>query len=131
MNPKTAATKRAVAISPSSQRKGANVVNACKARDAGMAQALDHADAVDPSWSMEAAKLLQRFIRRSGVDFFTTEQARSWAYDRGLMPPPDDRAWGALLRSAANLGMIRKRGYTQSEQTQAHMRPVTRWQVVP
>lgn len=98
-------------------------------RDAGMARSTAHADDLRADWSSTAYFMLRAFVRRHEATF-TTEKVRTWAHAKGLPVPPDGRAWGSILRRAAQEGLIRKLGYRQAEGRACHMHPVTLWRVV-
>ena len=78
-------------------------------RDDGMQRAVEHADAVEVFWSESAYSHLRDFCRLQTS--FLTEEAREFAESRGLTPPPDGRAWGAVIRRAAKDGLIQRIGY--------------------
>lgn len=107
---------------------------ATAARDAGIATAIDHADAVTPAWSERAFVELQAAIamrRRANPGLtFMAEDVRRFAERRGLPAPPDPRAWGGVLQRAARAGLIVKAGYGESANPQAHLRPTAMWKVV-
>jgi hypothetical protein len=59
----------------------------------------DRADRELGDWSDKALNLFLEFAN-STSDPFLVEQARAYAEDNGLTPPPDARAWGHIVRSA-------------------------------
>lgn len=73
----------------------------------GMQAAVDHANAVESEWSGQALGLLVAFARQVGRPFLI-EEARKWAEDNGLPPPPDARSWGAVTRRAKAKRRIEK-----------------------
>lgn len=95
-------------------------------RDAGIKQAVDHANDVSPGWSERAYEALAAYSRMHRT--FTGEQVRSYASAIGLELPPDNRAWGGVFTRAAKRGLIRKQGYSTSHNPEAHMRPITVWE---
>ena len=58
---------------------------------------------------------------------FTSEDVREAAERGGVPLPPDPRAWGGVFRRAANAGKIRRVGFGESQNPQAHCRPVAQW----
>jgi hypothetical protein len=77
-------------------------------RDIGMERAVEHADAVQDSWSVDATAALLAYAHRIGRSFLVEEvrEAATW-----LPSPPDGRAWGAVTRRAALAGSIVRVGY--------------------
>lgn len=71
----------------------------------GMTRAVEHANRKSPDWDVHAFDFLMRYARLRNEGFLI-EDAREWAYERGLERPPDDRAWGAPIRFAANHGLL-------------------------
>jgi hypothetical protein len=82
-----------------------NAQAAIAERDAGMAQAQEHAEAVIPHWPEWAYLNLRQFLISNGGGF-TSEQAGDWCHDRGLPLPPTRRAWGAVYVRLAKEGAI-------------------------
>lgn len=92
-------------------------------RDFGMQRAIDHADATRHDWSEGAYDLLKTYSRI--MQEFMTEDVRLWADSRGFAPPPDTRAWGAVVNRAVREGLIVRTGYAPSKT--GHMRPTAVW----
>jgi hypothetical protein len=93
-------------------------------RDAGIAQAIDHADRIEPAfkdrayaWIVAYAKDHRRFI---------SEQCTDAAAATGLVSPADSRAWGHPFRKAVRDGVIRKVGFGIS--TRRHLSPTPLWE---
>ncbi|MDE1918970.1 MAG: hypothetical protein KGH96_23225 [Sphingomonadales bacterium] len=98
------------------------------ARDAGMTQAIQHAERVDDEWPDAALDFLYRYAR-THVQFIS-EEATAEAARLGLASPADPRAWGAIFKraaSAANGSMpfIQKVGYGISQRR--HLSPTPLW----
>src|SRR5690348_6972445 len=87
-----------------------SVSAAIERRDTGMARSADHANAVEESWTARALKMVRTFII-THRDPFLTEQVRGFAEKQGLPTPPDARAWGHVISTAARKGYIDKVGY--------------------
>jgi hypothetical protein len=93
--------------------------------DAAIERAVDHADAVSPLWSAMAYGVLLAQAATSAK--FTSEDVRETAEKGGLPTPPDARAWGGVFRRAARARIIRRVGFAESQNAQAHCRPVAQW----
>ena len=81
-------------------------------RDAGMAQATDHADDVVPEWQDMAFDFLVAFAKRH--PFFISEDVSYASKGAGFPQPPTDRAWGSVYRRAAKAGLIVQHGIGRS-----------------
>jgi hypothetical protein len=92
-------------------------------RDAGIATAEEHAEAVEPGWKDKAWAALQSFILHHQEPFMA-EDVRAAA---DVPPPPDPRAWGGVFQRAARAGLIIKAGFGESRNRQAHCRPTALW----
>lgn len=100
-------------------------------RDDGMAHAVDHAERETPEWSVRAYALLTALLasrKQAGkADPFMAEDVRRYADRAGFPAPPDPRAWGSVLRKAANAGLIVNAGFAKSKNPKAHVRPTALW----
>jgi hypothetical protein len=86
-----------------------------KRRDTGMALAVDKADRDQPMWSDTALLALEKYCLVHPDRKFLGEDVREWAEGMGIVSAPDNgRAWGAVIRKAASLKIIRKVGYAPS-----------------
>lgn len=94
------------------------------ARDTGITQAADHADAVSPRWTDRAYDALVHHANRH--TFFTVEQVRM-AFAGVLPDPPSSRAWGAVVLKAARAGIVSRAGHTEAEDPAVHCNLVTLW----
>jgi hypothetical protein len=94
-------------------------------RDDGMTRAVEHADAVEPDWSTRAYVCLAEFCRERGALTFLTEDVRAFALNRNLPPPPDGRAWGAVIQRAAREGLIVRMGYAAAKSS--NLSPKVLW----
>lgn len=93
-------------------------------RDAGMNCAIDHAERDSAGWGDRAYAYLTSYIVRHQSDFMT-EDVRLYAAAEGLDPPPDNRAWGAVIVRAVKLGVLRKTGFAPAKT--GHCRPMQIW----
>jgi hypothetical protein len=98
-------------------------------RDMGMAQAIGHAESVDPNWPESAHQALIRFIGSHRGEFMA-EQVREFAAKTGLSQPPHLRAWGSVFLRAARAGLIRRVGFGQVTNPKAHCANAAVWRAV-
>jgi hypothetical protein len=94
------------------ERRGTLVIqmtieDALSRRDEGIQRAAEHAGI---RWQRLARGFLLEFLSRP-IGTFLAEDVRCFAEIRGLESPPDGRAWGAVLQSAAREKLIEKAGY--------------------
>lgn len=78
-------------------------------RDDGIARADRHAAANDPWWRDRAFRAVAIFARTHSA--FLAEDVRQMAEREGLPPPPDGRAWGAVMQRAQRERVIQADGY--------------------
>ena len=95
-------------------------------RDEGIKRAADNAEMNEHGWQEQALMFLMKFPEKR----FQAEDVRSWAYSQGLTTPPNDRAWGAVIRKAKNQGCIRHVGYDAVSNPNAHRTPASVWERV-
>lgn len=89
-----------------------NLTQAETRRDVGMHRAVSRADRDQPQWSDDAMHALEMYCKAHPEAQFLGEQVRAWGEQLELVDPPaDGRAWGAVFRKAASLGVIRRVGY--------------------
>ncbi len=93
--------------------------------DEGMTAAVEHADAVEPSWSDDALKAIWRYALTNAV--FAIEDVKEHAYANGLPEPPAGGSWGAPTKKAAKQGYIRRDGYRVSTNPSRHAQDVKLW----
>lgn len=93
------------------------------ARDAGMAQAAQHAEDLQPKWGELAIERIRAYAATHPE--FISEECTDWAAAQGFTSPADPRAWGAPFQKAARLGIIRKVGYGVSQRR--HLSPTPLW----
>lgn len=102
------------------------------ASDAGIQQAADHAEDVNPKWLDKAYEALRVFAagKRSSGATFTSEDVRNSIAAAAVPEPPDLRAWGVVFRRAARDGLIAKVGIVESRATHCHCALVSSWKAV-
>jgi hypothetical protein len=89
-----------------------NLTQAENRRDVGINRAVNRADRDNPQWSEDAMHALEMYCKAHPDAQFLGEQVRAWGEGLELVEPPaDGRAWGAVFRRAASLGIIRRVGY--------------------
>lgn len=100
---------------------------ASAARDAGMAQAIDHAERIEPTWGEQAYDFLQDFARKH-AHFISEDVSDATRLDPAFPQPPTDRAWGSVYRRAARDGLIFVDGMGRSRRRHCSVCP--RWRSV-
>lgn len=98
-------------------------------RDAGMQQAIDHADEVDDKWSERAYHYLATFVNYHREPFMA-EDFRAYCEKYKLPDPPSLRAFGGIIARAAKAGLIRRVGFKNVTNARAHCTPAAVWQRV-
>jgi len=99
------------------------------ARDAGIAQAVQHAEEIHLGWTDKAVEAIRTYARcvRARGETFTAERVRNSVIGSCVPTPPHLRSWGHAMREAAKKGYIQKVGIAQSEAAHSHMSFVTEW----
>ena len=95
----------------------------------GADTAAAHADRVTGgTWSEKAWDFLTHFGQAKRGEPFMTEDVRKWAELRQAVPPaPDNRAWGAIVKSASKAGLIRHVAYAPNKSPNCHGSPKSVW----
>jgi len=100
-----------------------------EAAETGMALAEDKANRDRWGWSDDAMHGIEMYCLAHADDQFLAEQVRAWAEGMGLVDAPDNgRAWGAVFKKAARLGVIRRVGYAPSKSS--NLAPKCLWSAV-
>lgn len=97
---------------------------------AGAERAADHAERVEPGWKDFALGVLRLFAMLHPEATFMIEDVRAYAEARGLSPPPDPRAWGAVALQAKRDGLITRAGFSSTTRGPAHTHPRNVWRLV-
>jgi len=90
-----------------------------KLRDAGIKQAIDHAESYSEGWTKLAYEKLLEFLAIHEGSFLA-EEFRHFAENNGLESPPNARAYGAIITRASREEKIRKAGHGQVSNPRAH-----------
>lgn len=91
--------------------------------EAGRQAALKTAEGFCRDWGDRALEYIKAF---PFVEFMT-EEVRCWAHGAGLPRPVDSRAWGGVMKRAANAGIITRLRYDETRGKQAHGTVCTVW----
>ncbi|MFZ6813560.1 hypothetical protein ACO0K3_03765 [Undibacterium sp. Rencai35W] len=75
----------------------------------GAQLAFDHAERVTPGWGVRAYDALVDVVKQK-TEPFTIEQIREAIAKSGVEPPPDQRAYGAIVMRAKREKVIAKTG---------------------
>jgi 5'-3' exonuclease len=89
----------------------------------GIKKAIDNAELKCPGWKDQAIQ----FVKNYPITKFMAEDVRVWAYKNGLSKPPNDRAWGAVLRECVKLRVVSHIGYQKVDNPKAHGTPASLW----
>lgn len=101
---------------------------AAAARDAGMAQAIDHAERIEPGWADMAYDWLAHYVKAEHGTQFTSFLFIAWCQLNEFDMPPTPKAFGSIFTKAARNGLIRKVGYRPHPLR--HCSPTVLWEVV-
>jgi hypothetical protein len=93
-------------------------------RDAGINQAINHANSVTDNWGDKAYTLFLQFIKEK--DVFLCEDFRKWCEGK-IDTPPSLRSYGATIVRAKKAGQIISRGITQVTNAKAHKANASLW----
>lgn len=97
-------------------------------RDLGHAAAeaaARHADRVSPEWSDRALDMLRRYCEQHAE--VMSEDVRQFAEGKGLAKPPEQRAWGNVMRRGKAAGFIEHAGWATAKDPRVHANPVGKW----
>lgn len=91
----------------------------------GMERAADHADAVSEGWRDRALRWVALYAHRHPT--FRCEQVRAHAESLGFSHPPDNRAWGYVMRRAQQMGYVEFVEYQPAQTARVHKTVVALW----
>lgn len=89
-------------------------------RDDGIQRAADHAD---DAWRERAIGYVR--LHAAVHAEFLAEDVRAVAEHDGLPPPPDGRAWGSVMQTAARRGIVKRVGYAPARSS--NLSPKVLW----
>ncbi len=93
----------------------------------GMERASGHAERSSPEWNRAADASLMRYLLAVHGASFTGEEFRIWAYAHDeLTPPPDERAFGHVIRRASIAQRIVRVGSAASRSSHGSHMPLWR-----
>ncbi len=96
------------------------------ARDAGMALAVNNAEANCPGWTTTALNWICEYAKTHST--FISEDCTEAAMAAGVPAPTNPKAWGAPFQMAARRGVIRRDGFGVSKRR--HLSPTPLWKAV-
>lgn len=97
-------------------------------RDAGMQQAIEHAEQETPNWATMALDMVKAFVLEYPHLEFMAEDIREWAHNhKGLPESPSKRAWGGILAKASHQDLIIKVRIGQVKNPTAHRANANVW----
>lgn len=105
------------------------MTTATQARDAGINQAVQHAEEIHLGWTDKAVEAIRTYARcvKARGETFTAEKVRGSIIGSCVPTPPHKRAWGGAFARAAREGIIVKVGVTHSEAPHCHLSYVAEW----
>lgn len=103
-----------------------NVKEGRKARDAGIKQAIDHANEVTENWADRAYAFFLNFLANHNGTFMA-EEVRVYAEGMGLPEPPDNRAWGHVIVRGKKNDLIESWGTKKVKNKKAHCANAAIW----
>ena len=104
-----------------------NIRIAEQRRDAGIEEAIEHADNVITGWSDKAYQILRQFLNTIDSEFMV-EQVRQYAAGiEGYEAPSHDRAWGGVVRRAQKAGLVIYVTTRRTSNVNAHRTPAGLW----
>lgn len=96
-------------------------------KQGGIQVAADHADQAHPGWQDETFEALKQFLLWNNSPFMC-ETFRAFAEEEcQLEPPPNARAYGAVVQRAKREGLIEHAGIGQVSNPKAHMANASFW----
>lgn len=90
----------------------------------GMERAAGAAERKHTGWTDEALRHLESYAAQC-VGSFLIEDLRDYAERHGLASPPDERAWGSVVRMASKAGSIVSVGFARARSS--NNSPKTLW----
>lgn len=91
----------------------------------GMARVKSSTEKALPGWSDMALEKVRRFAAAN--EQFTVEVVKEQAYLDGLPKPPNESAWGPVMKRASKAGWITFVGFAATHQASRHGLPNRLW----
>lgn len=109
------------------------MTTATQARDAGINQAVQHAEEIHLGWTDKAVEAIRTYARcvKARGETFTAEKVRNSIIGACVPAPPSRRAWGGAILRAQREGLIVKVGIARSQAPHCHTSMVTEWRSAP
>jgi hypothetical protein len=100
--------------------------------EAGLLQAIAHAEAIIPDWADKAYKEFKKWLGRKPAGYrFQIEDFRLRMQISGAIPlPPSARSFGGMAVRAKNEKLIRSRGPKPTKSVTAHSCYSNEWQKI-
>jgi hypothetical protein len=92
--------------------------------ESGMRRSLEHAEAESPGWSELAFKFVRLFWSQRGDKQCVGRDIVLAAKEYGLIQPPTDKAWGAVLKRAAKAGVMVRVGTAKDTNRHGNLVPL-------
>lgn len=92
---------------------------------AGIDMAVEAADRKHAGWSDTAYAFVELFVVQHKGENFTGHDIVEAAREKGVIAPPNEKAYGAVIQRAARAGLLKKAGYAPDENR--HGNPVILW----
>lgn len=93
----------------------------------GAFRAMDHADQKIGSWSDRAYNFFVNWATKHGGEFMTEDVRMAAEKAKGYVPPPDERAWGAIILRAKRKGLLEHAGFAPMKSRNCHGNPKSVW----
>lgn len=99
--------------------------NGTELMNEGIELSLNNADKATVGWKDDAMIHLLCYP----IQEFMAEDIRNFAYKHGLAKPPNERAWGGIIKKARKEGYISHVGYRSVKNAKAHKTPASVWKL--
>ena len=99
--------------------------DAIQQAEAGMRQALDHAESDIPGWGELAYQRIVAYAKQH-ERFCGWMVVKAAAMDPAFPAPPTEKSWGAPMKRAAHAGIIERVG--TAKDPNRHGNPIPLWQ---
>lgn len=96
-------------------------------KEIGMMASYNNAKRLIDGWHLSAFALLCDFLKENGDNPFMAEDVRFYANLKGLPKAPSDTAWGAVIRKAKTIKLIKFVSFGFTKNPLAHRTPASVW----